>query len=92
MYGEDPHLTAELAVAMVTGMQGNLEGQTTAADGGALMSGACCKHFAVYQNENVPEQRTSLDANVSARSLWETYLPVMKACVTRGKATHVMCS
>jgi beta-glucosidase-like glycosyl hydrolase len=92
VYGEDPHLSAELAVAMVTGMQGNREGETVAEDGGPLMSGACCKHFAVYQNENIPEARTQLDANVSARSLWETYMPVMKACVVRAKATHVMCS
>jgi|EP01046_Picozoa_sp_COSAG06_P019627 beta-glucosidase-like glycosyl hydrolase len=33
-----------------------------------------------------------LNVNVSARSLHETYLPAMKACVARGKATHVMCS
>lgn len=91
VYGEDPFLTSELAVGMVTGLQGNKEGESHGADG-PLMSGASCKHFAVYQNENVPETRTFLDANVSARDLWETYLPMMKACVTRGKATHVMCS
>jgi len=92
VYGEDPHLTAELAVGMITGMQGNEEGEITAKDGQPLMSGASCKHFAVYQNEDQPEARTSLDANVTARDLWETYMPVMKACVTRAKATHVMCS
>ena len=92
VYGEDPHLSGELAVAMVTGMQGNAEGETTAEDGGALMSGACCKHYAVYQNEDRPTARTSLDATVGARELWETYLPVMEACVARAKATHVMCS
>jgi len=92
VYSEDPHLSGELAVAMVTGMQGNAEGETTAEDGGALMSGACCKHYAVYQNEDKPEARTSLDAAVGARALWETYLPVMEACVARAKATHVMCS
>jgi beta-glucosidase len=92
VYGEDPFLTSELAVGMVTGMQGNKEGEPLGADGSPLISGASCKHFAVYQNENIPEERTTLDANVSARSLWETYLPMMKACVMRGKATHVMCS
>lgn len=92
VYGEDPYLTGELAVAMVTGMQGNEEGEVSAAGGQALMSGASCKHFAVYQNEDQPEERTSLDANVDARDLWETYLPVMRACVVRAKATHVMCS
>merc|ERR1740130_801804 len=72
VYGEDPFLTSELAVGMVTGLQGNKEGDSHGADG-PLMSGASCKHFAVYQNENVPETRTFLDANVSARDLWETY-------------------
>ena len=73
VYGEDPHLTSELAVDMVlalvmswirevcavqvTGMQGNKEGEITAADGGAFMSGACCKHFAVYNNEDHPSDR-----------------------------------
>ena len=50
------------------------------------------RHFAVYQNEDLPADRMVLDANVSSRDLWETYLPVMKACVVRAKATHVMCS
>jgi beta-glucosidase len=92
VFGEDPHLTSELAVSIVTGMQGNREGETVAADGGALMAGACCKHYAVYSSENIPEDRTVLNVNVSARSLHETYLPAMKACVVRAKATHVMCS
>ena len=92
VYGEDPHLTAELAVGMVTGLQGNAEGSTSGPGGGPLVTGACCKHFAVYQNEDLPADRMVLDANVSSRDLWETYLPVMKACVVRAKATHVMCS
>jgi len=92
VYGEDPHLTSELAVAMVTGIQGNRELESVAEDGGALMAGASCKHYAVYDTEDLPEARYVLDANVSARDLWETYLPVMKACVVRARATHVMCS
>ena len=67
VYGEDPHLTAELAVGMITGMQGNEEGGTTAADGQPLMTGASCKHYAVYQNEDQPEARTTLDAEVMER-------------------------
>lgn len=93
VFGECPHLTSELAVSIVTGMQGNREGETTAADGSAsLMSGACCKHYAVYSSEDVPKNRNQLNVNVSARSLHETYLPAMKACVQRARATHVMCS
>ena len=92
VFGECPHLTSELAVEIVTGMQGNNEGEITAPGGGSLMAGACCKHYAVYSSENVPVDRTKLNVNVSARSLYETYLPAMKACVARAKATHVMCS
>ncbi|KAJ1456285.1 glycoside hydrolase superfamily [Pelagophyceae sp. CCMP2097] len=84
VYGEDPVLTAELAVKMITGLQGNNEFETHHRQGGALMVGASCKHYAVYQNEDLPD--------VTARDLWETYLPVHKACVQRAKATHVMCS
>ena len=46
VYGEDPMLTAELAVGMVTGLQGNAEGSTAGPGGGPLVTGACCKHFA----------------------------------------------
>ena len=92
VFGEDPHLTSEMAVAIVTGMQGNEEGKTHAVDGGRLMAGACCKHYAVYSSENIPIDRQKFNVNVSARSLFETYLPAMQACVHRAKATHVMCS
>lgn len=90
--GRDPHLTSELAVAIVTGMQGNDEGEASAPGGGRLMAGACCKHYAVYSSENIPTDRTKFNVNVTARQLAETYLPAMKACVVRAKATHVMCS
>ena len=46
----------------------------------------------VYSSEDIPTDRKKLNVNVSARSLFETYLPAMKACVARAKATHVMCS
>jgi beta-glucosidase len=77
---------------MVTGLQGNEEGSTHAADGGALMTSAGVKHLAVYNSENIPEDRTVFNVNVTARDLWETYLPPFKAAVVRGKASHLMCS
>jgi beta-glucosidase len=89
VYGEDPHLTSELAVAMVTGMQGNEEGARRGPDGGALMTSAGIKHMAVY---NIEDQRDEININVTARDLWETYLPAFKAAVVRGRASHLMCS
>ena len=45
-------------MSIVTGMQGNNEGETGVADGGAsLMAGACCKHYAVYSSEDIPKNR-----------------------------------
>merc|ERR1719502_1278714 len=78
-YGEDPHLTSELAVAMVTGMQGNEEGSVHGSNGGALMTSAGVKHLAVYNTENLPMDRTQINVNASARDLWETYLVPFKA-------------
>merc|ERR1719272_1783339 len=77
---------------MVTGMQGNEEGSALGPDGGALMTSAGVKHLAVYDIENIPEDRYYINVNVSARDLWETYLPAFKAAVVRGKASHLMCS
>ena len=89
VYGEDPHLSAEVSVGVVTGMQlGPAGGDGTS----RWLAAAGVKHYAVYNNEDVPEERTKLDANVSSRDLWETYLPVFKALITRANASHVMCS
>ena len=82
VFGEDPYLTSELAVAIVTGMQGNREGEIMAADGGSLMAGACCKHYAVYSSEDIPISRQQLNVNVSARSLHETCLLRGICCVS----------
>jgi beta-glucosidase-like glycosyl hydrolase len=59
----------------------------------ALKSSACCKHFAAYSIENWHgNSRHAFNAQVSERDLEETYLPAFRACVTRGKASCVMCS
>ena len=90
-FGEDPHLMGELVVAWVTGAQNNSRGKSTDANG-KLLSGLCCKHFAAYDIENVPSERTVFDAQVDARSMWETYMPAFEQCITEARATHVMCS
>ncbi len=79
-YGEDPYLTARLAVAACTAMQGD--------DPKHLKLVATPKHFAVHSG---PEPlRHTFDAVVSERDLRETYLPHFKAAVQEGKAASVM--
>jgi len=79
-YGEDPYLTARMAVAFVRGLQGD--------DPRYLKLVATPKHFAVHSG---PEpKRHQFDARVSERDLRETYLFAFEACVKEGKAGSVM--
>lgn len=78
-YGEDPVLTAELAVPFIKGMQG---------EGTYLKAAACAKHFAVHSG---PESlRHSFDARVGKKDLYETYLPAFEACVKQADVEAVM--
>ncbi|MEJ8305395.1 glycoside hydrolase family 3 C-terminal domain-containing protein [Saccharibacillus sacchari] len=79
-YGEDPHLTARLAVRFIRGLQGD--------DEKYLKTAACAKHFAVHSG---PEDvRHSFNAVVSDKDLRETYLPAFKACVEEANVEAVM--
>ena len=80
-------MSSELTKAYVNGMQNG-------PDDSYLLAGTCCKHFAAYDVENLPNgtTRTHFDANVNVRNMWETYLPVFKACVVEAQASSVMCS
>jgi beta-glucosidase len=79
-YGEDPYLTARLAVRFVQGMQGD--------DPKYLKTVATPKHFAVHSG---PESsRHYFDAKVSQRDLRMTYLPAFRACIVEGKAFSIM--
>ena len=79
-YGEDPFLTGRLAVAFVRGLQGD--------DARYLKTVATVKHYAVHSG---PEpERHAFDAVVSARDLWETYLPAFEAGIREGGATSLM--
>ena len=76
--GEDPFLTATLAVQLVQGIQGN-----------RVVS--VLKHFAVYNQEF--NRATPLDdAVVSDRALHEMYLPGFSAAVQVGHVGSIMCS
>jgi beta-glucosidase len=79
-YGEDPFLTARMAVAYIRGLQGD--------DPKYYKALACAKHFAVHSGpENV---RHSFDAEPSERDFYETYLPQFEAAVTEGRVGAVM--
>ncbi|MCR5161855.1 MAG: glycoside hydrolase family 3 protein, partial [Lachnospiraceae bacterium] len=78
-YGEDPVLTARLAVRFIRGIQG---------DGPYLRATACAKHLAVHSG---PERiRHEFDARVSKKDLVETYLPAFEAAVREGRVEAVM--
>ena len=80
-YGEDPYLTGRMAVAFISGMQGD--------DPHYLKTIATPKHYAVHSG---PEPlRHSFDAKVSEYDLVNTYLPAFQAAVQEGKADSVMC-
>jgi beta-glucosidase len=80
-YGEDPHLTAQMGVAFVKGLQGN--------DPKYLKTAACAKHYVVHSG---PEPlRHKFNAKSSDRDFRETYLPAFKALVDAG-VEAVMCA
>jgi len=81
-YGEDPYLTAEMAIPFVKGLQGN--------DPKYLKLVATAKHFAVHSG---PEStRHSADIWPSDYDLAETYLPHFKRTIEEGGAYSVMCA
>lgn len=81
-YGEDPFLTGRMAVAFVTGLQGD--------DPRYLRAISTPKHFAVHSG---PEPlRHTIDVVASKHDLEDTYLPAFRAAVTEGKAGSVMCA
>jgi beta-glucosidase len=81
-YGEDPFLTARMAVAFVTGMQGD--------DPKFWQAIATPKHFAVHSG---PEpSRHVRNVMVSKHDLQDTYLPAFRAAVVEGQAGSVMCA
>ncbi len=81
-YGEDPYLTARLAVPFVRGLQGD--------DPRYLKTVATVKHFAVHSG---PEpERHVFDAVVSERDLRETYLPHFEVGIREAGSYSLMCA
>jgi beta-glucosidase len=81
-YGEDPFLTARMAVAFVTGLQGD--------NSTYLKTISTPKHFAVHSGPEV--WRHQFDAEPSPHDLADTYTPAFRAAIVEGKADSVMCA
>jgi beta-glucosidase len=81
-YGEDPFLTGRMAVAFVTGMQGD--------DLHHFRVVSTPKHFAVHSG---PEPlRHGFDAAISPHDLEDTYLPAFRDAISEAHAQSVMCA
>jgi beta-glucosidase len=79
-YGEDPFLTSRLAVAFITGLQGN--------DPRYMKALACAKHFAVHSG---PEPtRHIFNAVPSEQDFYDSYLPHFEAAVREARVGAVM--
>ncbi|MES2277222.1 MAG: xylan 1,4-beta-xylosidase [Bacteroidota bacterium] len=83
-YGEDPYLTSRMGVSVVRGLQGP-------ADAKYRKLLACAKHFAVHSGPESTRHQFNI-TDVSARDLWETYLPAFKTLVTEADVREVMCA
>lgn len=81
-YGEDPFLTARMAIGFVDGLQGD--------DPALFKTIATAKHFAVHSGPESNRHRE--DVHPSAHDLEDTYLPAFRATVTEGKVQSVMCA
>jgi beta-glucosidase len=81
-YGEDPFLTGRMAVAFVTGMQGD--------DTKYYRVISTPKHFGVHSGPEPTRHFTDVD--VSKHDMLDTYEPAFRAAVTEGKTGSVMCA
>lgn len=73
-YSEDPHLTGEIAVAFITGLQSS-------------GIGACIKHFVANDSEF---ERHTISSEVDERTLRELYLRPFETAVRRATPWAVM--
>ncbi len=81
-YGEDPFLSGRMAVAFVTGMQGD--------DPHYFRVISTPKHFAVHSGPEPTRHFTDVD--VSKHDEEDTYTPAFRAAVVEGRAGSVMCA
>ncbi len=79
-YGEDPHLTSEMGIAFIKGLQGD--------DAKHRKLDATIKHFYVHSG---PEHgRHGFDSIVSQEDIDHTYIVAFKNCIEQAKPAAVM--
>lgn len=83
-YGEDPYLTSRMGVMVVKGLQGTNDGKYDKLH-------ACAKHFAVHSGPEWNRHSFNVE-DLSARDLYETYLPPFEALVKEAGVKEVMCA
>ncbi|MDD7075477.1 MAG: xylan 1,4-beta-xylosidase [Prevotella sp.] len=86
-YGEDPFLTSRMGVAVVNGLQGNINN----IDSKYMKLLACAKHYAVHSGPEWNRHSFNIE-DLPERDLWETYLPAFKALVEKANVAEVMCA
>lgn len=83
-YGEDPYLTSRMGVQVVKALQGGNDGKYDKLH-------ACAKHFAVHSGPEWNRHSFNVEG-LSARDLYETYLPPFEALVKEAGVKEVMCA
>jgi beta-glucosidase len=81
-YGEDPFLTGRMAVAFVTGLQGD--------NPKYLKTVSTPKHYVVHSGPDV--WRHTFDPRPTPHDLADTYTPAFRASIVEGKADSLMCA
>ena len=88
-YGEDPYQNGRMGVRVVKALQGDPTPARGKGEYYKLL--ACAKHFAVHSGPEGARHSMNIE-NLSARDLWETYLPAFKDLVQKGNVQEVMCA
>ena len=81
-YGEDPYLTARLAVEFIKGLQGD--------DSVYFKTIATVKHFAVHSGPEI--NRHTFNSVIGDQDLKETYLPQFEIGIREARAYSLMCA
>ena len=89
-YGEDPFMNGQMGLCVVRGLQGQSPFDVRRSDK-YLKLHACAKHYAVHSGPEKLRHSFNIE-DLSARDLWETYLPAFKTLVQQGQVEQVMCA
>eukprot|EP00920_Eleutheroschizon_duboscqi_P014567 GHVT01033825.1.p1 GENE.GHVT01033825.1~~GHVT01033825.1.p1 ORF type:complete len:1068 (-),score=142.25 GHVT01033825.1:6749-9952(-) len=103
VFGEDPLLTSELAMHAIRGFQwedpmvtppssdDNRGAAPSDSRRACMLEAATCKEIGVRDMEMLPGSAEKFSVSVTRRDLWESHLPMFRACV-EAEAASIMCS